>query len=191
MNFQCLICQKPFRRSPAQITSEHCGKTCSLKCKGQYFRGKNSSWWNRHHTEESKRLISESRQGKALGNRNALGYNHTNEARKRIAEASRNMWKLNRDKMLASLPRGKDHFWHKPPTERRHRVQFSPLQRREWKDPACAYCGTSKNLELDHIIPIFDGGTNVKSNCQTLCRGCNLFKTHYVDRPRYFARLGR
>lgn len=190
MTFQCRICKKSFRRSPAQITSKNCGKTCSLECKGKYFIGKRTSWWNRHHSDATKQLISKSRKGKCVGNKNATGYKHTEEARKRIAIASKNMWKLNRDKMLASLPRGKDAFWHKLPTERRHRVRFSPLQRKEWMNTLCAYCGIGKNLELDHIIPVFDGGTNVKSNSQTLCRGCNLFKTHYVDRPRYFARLG-
>lgn len=189
--FICQVCKKPVYRSPAQITSKRCGKTCSLKCKGIYFRGKNSSWWNRSHSEKSKRLISASRKGKCIGNQNAKGYKHTEAALQRIAEASKQLWKLNRNKMLAALPRGDNHFWHKLPTERRHRVQFSPLQRREWKDALCAYCGVSENLELDHIIPVFEGGTNVRSNCQTLCRGCNLFKTHYVDKPRYFARLGR
>lgn len=189
MRFICQVCSKEFSRSPKQITSKNCGKTCSLECKNKYFRGKNSSWWNRQHTDESKKRISIARKGMNLGNKNSLGYKHTEEARKCISEASKKMWKLNREKMLASLPRGENSHLHKMPELRRHRKQFSALQRREWKNKNCFYCESDKHLELDHIIPIFDGGTNDRANAQTLCRGCNLFKSHYVDRPRYFARV--
>lgn len=41
--------------------------------------------------------------------------------------------------------------------------------------PFCLVCG-SKEILLDHIIPLFLGGTNDKSNLQSLCYDCNTKK---------------
>lgn len=186
--FKCVTCGKEFFRQAWRIRK---GQTeyCSNACVGLNHKGENNPFWNRKHSDETRKKISENRKGKNIGNKNASGYHHTEEARKRIAEASREMWRLHRDKMLEALPRGEAHIYHKPPELRRHRKQFSPRQRREWTGTMCAYCGTTEHLELDHIIPIFDGGSNHRQNAQTLCRGCNLFKSWFVDLPRYYARL--
>ncbi len=40
----------------------------------------------------------------------------------------------------------------------------------------CVYCGSTENLEVDHIVPICRGGTNDMENLQTLCRSCNRAK---------------
>lgn len=46
----------------------------------------------------------------------------------------------------------------------------------------CLACGTSKNITVDHIIPLSRGGSNAISNIQPLCFKCNLHKgTHVVD----------
>jgi len=40
-------------------------------------------------------------------------------------------------------------------------------------------------LEVDHIIPLHQGGAAVDlDNLQTLCRDCHLAKSGYVDRWR-------
>jgi len=41
----------------------------------------------------------------------------------------------------------------------------------------CAACGTTDNLELDHMYPVSKGGTSDPSNLWTLCRRCNAFKS--------------
>jgi hypothetical protein len=69
----------------------------------------------------------------------------------------------------------------------RHRHIFTRVQRKEWKEDRCKWCGSTSKLTLDHIIPVFDGGTNVRTNAQTLCHKCNLWKFHYVDVPRFVA----
>ncbi|MFN9020776.1 MAG: HNH endonuclease [Pseudanabaena sp.] len=43
---------------------------------------------------------------------------------------------------------------------------------------------TTKNLQVDHIIPLAQGGTNEFSNFQTLCAKCNREKSAKLD-PRF------
>jgi CRISPR/Cas system Type II protein with McrA/HNH and RuvC-like nuclease domain len=42
----------------------------------------------------------------------------------------------------------------------------------------CVYCGSSKNLTLDHVIPKSRGGTNDWTNLVTSCFKCNLKKAN-------------
>ena len=37
----------------------------------------------------------------------------------------------------------------------------------------CSYCGTMKNLTIDHIIPRSKGGKSSFENCTTACKPCN------------------
>jgi 5-methylcytosine-specific restriction endonuclease McrA len=50
----------------------------------------------------------------------------------------------------------------------------------------CVYCGSSKNLTLDHVIPKSRGGTNDWTNLVTSCLKCNLKK---ADRTPDEARM--
>ena len=46
----------------------------------------------------------------------------------------------------------------------------------------CRICGRSKDevpLEVDHIIPVSEGGTDELANLATLCRDCNQGKSDY------------
>jgi hypothetical protein len=40
----------------------------------------------------------------------------------------------------------------------------------------CLKCGGTEFLSVDHIVPVFRGGTNEPSNLQTLCISCNCKK---------------
>jgi len=47
------------------------------------------------------------------------------------------------------------------------------LQRDNYK---CVYCGSTENLQIDHIKSVYSGGENSIDNLQTLCRSCNTGK---------------
>ena len=41
----------------------------------------------------------------------------------------------------------------------------------------CKFCGSEKDLTVDHIIPVENGGKDEFSNFQTLCKSCNSSKS--------------
>jgi hypothetical protein len=54
---------------------------------------------------------------------------------------------------------------------------------------ACTYCGSDRQLEGDHIVPLSRGGSNAFVNLATACRPCNLSKgSRTVDEWRAAAR---
>jgi 5-methylcytosine-specific restriction endonuclease McrA len=44
------------------------------------------------------------------------------------------------------------------------------------KDAKCAHCGSTRDLSIDHIISIKNGGDSSLTNLQILCRSCNSKK---------------
>ncbi len=44
----------------------------------------------------------------------------------------------------------------------------------------CAECGSRKNLEFDHIIPVSKGGGNTVRNIDLLCESCNRKKSDRI-----------
>lgn len=44
------------------------------------------------------------------------------------------------------------------------------------RDKVCVYCGSEKQLELDHIIPLSKGGEGIFYNFVLACRNCNSSK---------------
>jgi 5-methylcytosine-specific restriction endonuclease McrA len=47
-------------------------------------------------------------------------------------------------------------------------------------DRKCVKCGSQKNLEFDHIIPVSKGGSNTARNVQILCKKCNREKSNNI-----------
>lgn len=41
---------------------------------------------------------------------------------------------------------------------------------------ACCYCGSTRNLSIDHLFPTASGGPNVGENLVQACRSCNSSK---------------
>ena len=68
-----------------------------------------------------------------------------------------------------------------PVAGRRHGLNFTARMRRELlvlADGRCARCGTTEELEFDHVQPLFQGGENTVANGQVLCRSCHREKTN-------------
>lgn len=61
----------------------------------------------------------------------------------------------------------------------KHDQVFMQLGRRDGF--MCTKCGCSKDLEIDHIMPVTRGGTNVLENLQLLCSACNRSKSNHVE----------
>lgn len=79
------------------------------------------------------------------------------------------------------------------PVNRKHRrlnnLEFSHRQKRallERADRKCQRCGAAKNLECDHVVPIWNEGRNTATNGQVLCRPCHREKTQ-LDVSAYWA----
>ncbi|MFA5714415.1 MAG: HNH endonuclease [Candidatus Paceibacterota bacterium] len=51
----------------------------------------------------------------------------------------------------------------------------------------CNHCGENLYLELDHIIPLWNGGSNEDDNLQLLCRECHKNKSS-IDARNYHYR---
>ena len=58
----------------------------------------------------------------------------------------------------------------------------APLTTEEWlrilenAGGCCESCGSSKDITIDHIVPIIKGGKHTAKNIQVLCRKCNSSK---------------
>lgn len=187
-----MACGKMFYRRKSYIL-RGIRKSCGApECKSKSMSGANNPFWGKSHTPEVMAVMKEKCRTRPNNGKSgpAKGYKHTPEARQKITEALRLRWKNNRDKMLANLPRGESHPAKRLHPEPRHRKKFTTLQRREWKDPKCAWCRSTEKLNLDHIVPIMAGGKNERTNAQTLCHPCNVWKMKYVDRPYFLSILG-
>lgn len=44
----------------------------------------------------------------------------------------------------------------------------------------CVYCGSTENLQFDHIIPFSKGGATSLENLQLLCQKCKLEKSNKI-----------
>jgi 5-methylcytosine-specific restriction endonuclease McrA len=61
-----------------------------------------------------------------------------------------------------------ERFWRVPPVNRRE------VLRRD--NHSCQYCGSTKHLTLDHVIPRSKGGPHTWENVITACERCNQSK---------------
>lgn len=66
-----------------------------------------------------------------------------------------------------------------------HRVDIDKKAYFEEHGKKCCRCGASHSLQLDHIVPVANGGTNTKDNIQQLCKGCHYLKSRQEQEDGY------
>ena len=54
-------------------------------------------------------------------------------------------------------------------------------------DYECAYCGSDKDLTIDHIVPRSKGGNDFTKNVVCCCHDCNQSKSHTPWEDCYFS----
>ena len=54
-------------------------------------------------------------------------------------------------------------------------------------DYECAYCGSEKDLTIDHIVPRSKGGNDFTKNVVCCCHDCNQSKSHTPWEDWYFS----
>lgn len=95
-------------------------------------------------------------------------------------------------------------FYHREKSKRRKArlrevtsVQVKPRQIRErfrLFDNCCAYCGSGGDMQIEHVVPIAQGGTHALGNIVPSCQRCNMSKrdhnpeTWYRQQP-FFSEL--
>lgn len=59
----------------------------------------------------------------------------------------------------------------------------SEVRREVWRRDGgkCVKCGSRKNLEYDHIVPLSKGGSNTARNIELLCEACNRAKSNSIQ----------
>lgn len=190
---KCTQCQKEF-----PLTEEYWPKEKRVKsglsawCKGCKYR-KQNEWkksnkktvilygkeYRKKYSDEHKEYMKE---WKAKNAEHIERYNKmTKEAKleydKKWHEENpdyRNEWaKNNPEKVRATKQR------------RRARAinALDDLTKEEWEETlsyfsnSCAYCGeTDEKLEMEHVIPVYNGGGFTKSNIIPSCKPCNASK---------------
>jgi 5-methylcytosine-specific restriction endonuclease McrA/endogenous inhibitor of DNA gyrase (YacG/DUF329 family) len=103
--------------------------------------------------------------------------NNTPEMKKKRSESAKRRWKLYGKKHWRIVS-GKEHCCYNPNkfSMRRNGMDFNSAQKKRLRDDKCKWCGSKKDLQLDHIKAIINGGENSDDNAQTLCSRCNQKK---------------
>lgn len=85
-------------------------------------------------------------------------------------------WQVHSPSLVLSVPKhirlkiaSAERMWKVPPVNRRE------VLRRDHH--SCQYCGSSKHLTLDHVIPRSKGGPHTWDNVVTACERCNSRKS--------------
>ena len=63
------------------------------------------------------------------------------------------------------------------------KLRASQWWKRKLAKGICYYCGesvTSKELTMDHIVPVARGGKSTKGNLVTACKKCNTIKKNLL-----------
>ncbi len=122
----------------------------------------------RRQEEEYQKMIKEYEQRKAEQEREEIAAKIKERYRRRQLE------KIVRQELIDSG----ELFGDKPKREKIPREIVDAVYSRD--GGRCVECGSTENLQLDHIIPFSKGGATTLENLQLLCQKCNLDKSNKI-----------
>lgn len=107
-----------------------------------------------------------------INQRNNLSYQNNKEARKAQVQA----W-IEKNRHRTS------HYRHNRKAKILQRTGHVPFDYYEILTTIfgnkCLKCGSGKKIEIDHVVPIANGGWHCISNMQILCKSCNAAKSNH------------
>ncbi|MFB6271973.1 MAG: HNH endonuclease [Salinibacter sp.] len=70
-----------------------------------------------------------------------------------------------------------------PASPRRRGHIPSHVRRAVWQRDGgrCVRCGSTENIEFDHIVPVSKGGSSTTQNVELLCQRCNRSKSDKIE----------
>lgn len=175
-NLICEICSTPFYRKPYHVKkgrNRFCSEGCRLRAHEQKLVDRTAPRPQnlRGTTIKCMFCSGEIYRKKSMLTRNIGKTCGSTEC---ISAYGRSLWGL--------APHPDETTRKKRQRGDRGSANFTAIQRKEWLGTECAWCSTTKNLTLDHIIPVCAGGPATKKNAQTLCGRCNNIKGATIDR---------
>lgn len=124
---------------------------------------------------------------------------YRNENRDKTRAHQRKSWHKNREKNLerkkAWMKKNKDKVIEKQTKRRALELNCKtflilPKELFRLKNSPCRVCGSTKSIEIDHVIPLSRGGSHGIGNLQPLCKSCNTSK-HARFMTEWYKAVGR
>ena len=166
----CTICNSLFNANHSRA------KYCSDACRGNGKRRREKLWARKFRLEQPERHLEVKRKQYQKMKQDTDKYSRYLEKGRewrrnnieRAREFSRNWMSRNKAWMIA-----------RNASNRSNREPMSPdIVNHVFKrdDYTCQYCGSKKDITIDHVHPIVRSGTHESQNLCVACRTCNCSK---------------
>lgn len=145
-NTACVLCQKPLYRRPSDMARARYAACMACRSEAQKVAG------------ITNRQLDGLSKGRVKGENRRRGYKHRDESKQKTAEANRQFWRENPDKLAArgAKLRGEQHYLWKGGISKLNTSIRQMTENRRWmdavkaRDGKCVRCGCADNLESHH-----------------------------------------
>lgn len=110
--------------------------------------------------------------------------NQKEERKQSLRVSWQRRYQQNPGKHIDRIHRYRARMYNAPRIERINRKSI--IERDKWTCYLCGIVCTRNNVTLDHVIPLFQGGTHTSDNLRVACRSCNCKKGHKIL-PKFLA----